>query len=89
VLGAHVEGPFLNPDHRGAHDDALMLDPTAERLARWLQCPPRMLSPDPPIVLGLAGTGRIVAAALADLVLLAPDLGVRLTLVAGEVAFRS
>jgi hypothetical protein len=34
-----VEGPFLNPDHRGAHDDALMLDPTAERLARWLQCP--------------------------------------------------
>jgi hypothetical protein len=43
-----------------------------------------MLSPDPPIVLGLAGAGRIVPAALADLVLLAPDLGVRLTLVAGD-----
>lgn len=78
-----MEAPFLNPDHRGARDGTLMLDPTAERLARWLQCPPRMLSPDPRFVLGLAGAGRIVPAAPARLVLLAPDLSVCLTLVAG------
>ena len=32
VLGGHLEGPFLSPEHAGAHDPALMVDPTPERV---------------------------------------------------------
>ncbi len=32
VLGAHVEGPFLSPVRAGAHDVALMVDPTRARI---------------------------------------------------------
>jgi N-acetylglucosamine-6-phosphate deacetylase len=36
-LGLHVEGPFLNPVRRGAHDPALLADPAADagRIAGW------------------------------------------------------
>lgn len=30
VLGAHLEGPFLDPGHHGAHDPALLVDPTPD-----------------------------------------------------------
>lgn len=30
VLGSHLEGPFLHPGHRGAHDAALLRHPTDE-----------------------------------------------------------
>lgn len=33
VLGAHIEGPFLNPDSRGAHDAALFREPGPDALA--------------------------------------------------------
>jgi N-acetylglucosamine-6-phosphate deacetylase len=32
ILGAHLEGPFLSPLQAGAHDPALMVDPTDDRL---------------------------------------------------------
>jgi N-acetylglucosamine-6-phosphate deacetylase len=32
VLGAHIEGPFLNPDSRGAHKASLFRDPTPQAL---------------------------------------------------------
>jgi N-acetylglucosamine-6-phosphate deacetylase len=32
VLGAHLEGPFLNPRHRGAHEERWLLEPTRERI---------------------------------------------------------
>lgn len=32
VLGAHIEGPFLNPDSRGAHNASLFRDPTPQAL---------------------------------------------------------
>jgi N-acetylglucosamine-6-phosphate deacetylase len=37
VLGVHVEGPFLAPERRGAHDAGLFCDPTPERIAALLE----------------------------------------------------
>jgi len=34
VLGAHLEGPFLDPDFRGAHDPALLRVPDPESVSR-------------------------------------------------------
>ncbi|NYF17468.1 N-acetylglucosamine-6-phosphate deacetylase [Microbacterium sp. AK009] len=34
VLGAHLEGPFLHPDFRGAHDPHVLCDPDPETVRR-------------------------------------------------------
>ncbi len=34
-LGLHVEGPFLHPDKKGAHNPAHLQLPTAEKVANW------------------------------------------------------
>jgi N-acetylglucosamine-6-phosphate deacetylase len=36
VVGCHVEGPFLDPAHRGAHDADQLRLPGTEELATWL-----------------------------------------------------
>src|SRR3954447_4509860 len=36
VIGCHVEGPFLDPAHRGAHDPAHLRPPESDELATWL-----------------------------------------------------
>ncbi|MET1052351.1 MAG: N-acetylglucosamine-6-phosphate deacetylase [Mycetocola sp.] len=36
ILGAHLEGPFLDAGHKGAHDPALLIDPDAEIVARLI-----------------------------------------------------
>lgn len=36
VLGSHLEGPFLSPARKGAHDPARLVDPTPERVRRLL-----------------------------------------------------
>ncbi|NUS50405.1 MAG: N-acetylglucosamine-6-phosphate deacetylase, partial [Nocardioidaceae bacterium] len=36
VVGCHVEGPFLDPAHRGAHDPALLRLPGSDELEAWL-----------------------------------------------------
>lgn len=36
VLGSHLEGPFLDPGHKGAHDPALLRHPTATDLRHLL-----------------------------------------------------
>jgi N-acetylglucosamine-6-phosphate deacetylase len=36
VVGCHVEGPFLNPAHRGAQDPAHLRLPESGELATWL-----------------------------------------------------
>ncbi|MEJ7635270.1 N-acetylglucosamine-6-phosphate deacetylase [Aeromicrobium sp.] len=33
LLPAHIEGPFLSPRRRGAHREALLVDPTPDRVA--------------------------------------------------------
>ncbi|REJ05324.1 N-acetylglucosamine-6-phosphate deacetylase [Microbacterium bovistercoris] len=36
ILGSHLEGPFLDPGHKGAHDPELLRDPTADDVQRLL-----------------------------------------------------
>ena len=36
VVGCHVEGPFLDPAHRGAHDPVHLRLPESDELATWL-----------------------------------------------------
>jgi len=36
VVGCHVEGPFMDPAHRGAHDPAYLRLPDTGELATWL-----------------------------------------------------
>lgn len=35
-VGCHVEGPFLDPEHRGAHDPAQLRLPSSDELDTWL-----------------------------------------------------
>jgi N-acetylglucosamine-6-phosphate deacetylase len=37
VLGAHLEGPFLDDAHRGAHDPSLLLTPTPDLVRQLLE----------------------------------------------------
>lgn len=36
ILGAHLEGPFLDPAHKGAHDPALLRHPDPDSIARLI-----------------------------------------------------
>ena len=36
VVGCHVEGPFLDPAHRGAHDPAHLRQPATDEITAWL-----------------------------------------------------
>src|SRR5712692_10609196 len=44
VHGAHVEGPFLNPRYRGAHDPDCLLLPKPEYVQRLLDRPPLLMT---------------------------------------------
>lgn len=37
ILGSHLEGPFLDPGHHGAHEPTLLRDPVAADVARLLE----------------------------------------------------
>ncbi|MBG6239111.1 N-acetylglucosamine-6-phosphate deacetylase [Mycetocola sp. CAN_C7] len=36
ILGSHLEGPFLDPGHKGAHDPALLRAPDSDTVARLI-----------------------------------------------------
>jgi N-acetylglucosamine-6-phosphate deacetylase len=59
VLGAHVEGPFLNPEFLGAHDPANLMEPTPERIATVLAAAPRMMTLAPEQPGGLEAVARL------------------------------
>jgi N-acetylglucosamine-6-phosphate deacetylase len=68
VLGAHVEGPFLNPKYAGAHDPRRLVLPELDRVGALLELPPTLvtLAPELPGALDaireLTAAGVIVSA---------------------------
>jgi N-acetylglucosamine-6-phosphate deacetylase len=68
-LGLHVEGPFLNPNKKGAHNPKHLLPPSVDAVADW--SPERgvrlvTLAPELPgaleVITALAGRGVVVSA---------------------------
>ena len=53
VLGAHLEGPFLNPQRRGCHDASLMVEPSPENVRTLLANPCRLITIAPELPGGL------------------------------------
>ena len=59
VLGAHVEGPFLNPSFRGAHLRSHLAEPTPENVDAMLAARPRLVTVAPELPGGLAAVERM------------------------------
>jgi N-acetylglucosamine-6-phosphate deacetylase len=59
ILGVHLEGPFLNPAFRGAHDRRRLLEPGEAAVSRLLEAPPRMLTLAPELPGALAAIHRL------------------------------
>ncbi|HXM58063.1 MAG TPA: N-acetylglucosamine-6-phosphate deacetylase [Candidatus Dormibacteraeota bacterium] len=62
VLGAHVEGPFLDPAHRGAHEERCLMPPTESNVSFVLEEPPRLLTLAPELEGGLEAVRRLAGA---------------------------
>ncbi|MBC7443613.1 MAG: N-acetylglucosamine-6-phosphate deacetylase [Ramlibacter sp.] len=63
LAGIHLEGPWLSPAHRGAHDDALLRIPDAESVDRLLRAgrgTVRMVTIAPELAGGLDAIRQIV-----------------------------
>ena len=68
ILGSHLEGPFLDPDHRGAHDQQLLTAPAPDAVARLLDAgrgTVRQVTIAPELPGGPAAIGRTVDAGAA------------------------
>lgn len=62
VLGAHLEGPFLNPERKGCHDGSLMIEPSPEHVRAILANPPRLITIAPELACGLAAVATMARA---------------------------
>jgi N-acetylglucosamine-6-phosphate deacetylase len=62
VLGAHVEGPFLNPSHRGAHDPRCLALPEPEIVRALLERPPTLVTLAPELPGALDAIRELTAA---------------------------
>lgn len=68
VLGSHLEGPFLDPGHHGAHDPALLAHPNPDAVARLLEAgrgTVRQVTMAPELPGAIAAIARIVDAGAA------------------------
>lgn len=59
ILGAHIEGPFLNPAFRGAHLRENLIDPTPERVEAIAAARPRLVTLAPELPGGLEAVERL------------------------------
>jgi N-acetylglucosamine-6-phosphate deacetylase len=64
VLGAHLEGPFLNPAFRGAHERACLSDPTPDLVGVVVATRPRLTTIAPELPGALAAIARLRAAGI-------------------------
>lgn len=68
ILGSHLEGPFLDPAHKGAHDETLLRAPDADSVARLLAAgrgTVRQVTLAPELTGGLEAVRAVVAAGAA------------------------
>lgn len=68
VLGTHLEGPFLDPGHKGAHTESLLRAPDEAAVARLVEAgrgTVRQVTLAPELPGGLAATAQFVAAGVA------------------------
>ena len=59
VLGAHIEGPFINPSFRGAHDRACLATPTADQVDVIARAKPRLVTLAPELPGALEAIARL------------------------------
>jgi N-acetylglucosamine-6-phosphate deacetylase len=59
VLGAHIEGPFINPSFRGAHLRACLADPTPDQVEVLAVARPRLVTLAPELPGGLEAIARL------------------------------
>lgn len=68
ILGSHLEGPFLDPGHKGAHTESLLRAPDEAAVARLVEAgrgTVRQVTLAPELAGGLAATAQFVAAGVA------------------------
>ncbi|QIG38429.1 N-acetylglucosamine-6-phosphate deacetylase [Microbacterium sp. 4R-513] len=68
ILGSHLEGPFLDPGHKGAHDPSLLRAPDAASVERLLEAgrgTVRQITLAPELPGGLEAIRAVVAAGAA------------------------
>jgi N-acetylglucosamine-6-phosphate deacetylase len=62
VLGAHIEGPFLNPKHAGAHDPRCLALPERAKVRALLELPPALVTLAPELPGALDAIRELTAA---------------------------
>ena len=62
ILGAHIEGPFINPKYRGAHDAAYLALPTRELVRELIEVEPGMVTLAPELPGALDAIRELIAA---------------------------